>query len=520
MQTTPLYLKLTLRQLILLLALASAFFSMINTLYAGYFTQRDLLINNTLKANQVYSTKLAENTQYFLKTTLQRLEYSAKLLADHMSEQDYLTKEVERLRLQTEGFNAVTITDAQGTVQAISPSTLLNLKGSVLNSDGAKEALKEQKPLISKPYISAANNLVIFISYPIKSKLGQFLGYIGGSIQLQKQNALYELLGEHFYRDGSFLYVLDRDGYVLYHPDNTSIGRAQPKNPALQASVQYQTGTLHQSASLIGYAHVPLAGWVIVAESPESATLQSLDLLTQTLLIKSAPVALLGFILLWYFARLISKPLWQLAKQAQNMEEKSAPEHIQHIKSWYFEAAQIKSALLMGLAALNQKIGNLAQDSMIDALTGLQNRRGLTATLEKWQAEHTPFSAIALDLDHFKRINDSYGHDIGDNVLKYLAQTMKESSRGNDILCRTGGEEFMILLPRVDLEIAKRVAERLRVRMELADIPDLEIGVTLSFGVASWQPAEGKPTEATLKMADRALYMAKEEGRNCVVSLP
>lgn len=524
MLSFPPFLKLTLRQLILLLATGSALISMINVFYAGYLTQRDLLVNNTLEANRVYAAKLADSAHHFIKNTQQRLEYAAKALAEHFDDPSQLAQEVERLRLQTEGFNSVVVVGKDGGIRAVSPESL-QLKGVFLSTEGAKEALKEQKPLISKPYLSVANNLIIFVSQPIKDSNGQFLGYIGGTIHLQKQNALYNLLGEHYYQDGSYLYVLDQDGRILYHPDSQLIGQYSSSSSILQASAQHETGTLRIQDEqqhlnmLAGYASIPQTDWTIVAQRPEQATLLDLDPLMQDMLLKSIPVAVVSFIILYYLARLISLPLWQLAKQAQKMDAKEASEHIQKIRSWYFEAAQIKSALLMGLALLNQKIGNLAQDTMTDPLTGLQNRRGLGATLETWHEEHTPFSIISLDLDHFKQINDTYGHDAGDKVIKYLAQTMRESSRGNDVLCRTGGEEFVILLPRVDLEIAKRVAERLRVRMELADIPDLDINITLSFGVASWQPAGGQSIDEILKIADQALYTAKQEGRNRVVAL-
>jgi len=514
---------LTLRQLILLLAAGSALISMLNVFYASYLTQREVLINHALESNRVYAAKLADSTNNFLKSIQQRLAYSALSMTDRFDSEGFLLEETERLRLQSEAFNSVVIVGADGVLRAASPESM-QLRGMRVTSEGAQQALKEQKPLISKPYLSIANNLVVFISHPVVSRDGQYLGYVGGAFHLQKQNALYSLLGEHHYRDGSYLYVVDSEGRVIYHPDEKKIGSHLKNHPAVEAVIHNKAGMMSvpkgsEPEMLAGYAPVPLSGWGIIAQRPATASLFELDSLMQHTLLKSIPVMLIGLIVLYYLARFISLPLSQLARRAQSMDAKDAPEKIQQVRSWYFEATQLKSALLMGLAQLNQKIGNLALDAMTDPLTGLQNRRGLTATLDTWQEEHKLFSVIALDIDHFKRINDTHGHDAGDHVIKHLAQVMRESSRGNDVLCRSGGEEFVMLLPRVDLEIAKRVAERLRVRMELTDIPDLDINVTLSFGVACWVPTGEYSADEVLKMADQALYIAKQEGRNRVAAI-
>ena len=158
---------------------------------------------------------------------------------------------------------------------------------------------------------------------------------------------------------------------------------------------------------------------------------------------------------------------------------------------------------------------------MTDPLTGLQNRRGMQAALENWRAENRIFSVIALDIDDFKHVNDTYGHDVGDQVIKSLAQIMRESSRNHDVLCRTGGDEFAILLPRVDFDVATRIAERLRIRTELTPLHDLEADVTLhlSIGVSCWHPSTGQALEEVLQMADQALYTAKHQGKNQVVAM-
>jgi diguanylate cyclase (GGDEF)-like protein len=197
------------------------------------------------------------------------------------------------------------------------------------------------------------------------------------------------------------------------------------------------------------------------------------------------------------------------------MDRAATAEHLHQVRAWYFEAAELKRALLFSLNLLQERIGRLNRDAQTDPLTGLGNRRSLEISLSLLEAENREFAAIALDIDHFKRINDSHGHEVGDQVLRQLAELMRRCCREGDLLCRTGGEEFLILLPGATLNVAAAVAERLRVTVQ--DMPVEPVGaVTISLGVTHWDgETHGEPMNA-LGEADRALYRAKQEGRNRV----
>ena len=184
------------------------------------------------------------------------------------------------------------------------------------------------------------------------------------------------------------------------------------------------------------------------------------------------------------------------------------------IHAWYFEAAQVKRALLTGIGLVQDKIGRLKSEVQTDPLTQLLNRRGLSAVLDFYQTMRQPFAVLALDIDHFKRVNDSWGHDVGDRVIKQVAETLSASARQSDVVCRSGGEEFLMLLPVTDIDEASRLAERIRASIAAASIADVG-AITLSVGVAAWQD-EAIPLEQSLKQADAALYQAKHDGRNCV----
>jgi two-component system cell cycle response regulator len=163
--------------------------------------------------------------------------------------------------------------------------------------------------------------------------------------------------------------------------------------------------------------------------------------------------------------------------------------------------------------------------AVTDQLTGLHNRRYLTRHLEtllKNNAENGKRLAILIiDVDFFKSINDTFGHDIGDEVLREFARRISENIRGIDLACRYGGEEFVVVMPETDANLAWTVAERLRKSVEITPFrisaPAAEVNVTVSVGVAdSDDPA--MTADALLRQADQALYAAKRDGRNRVVA--
>mgnify|MGYP003583896054 CR=1 FL=1 len=151
---------------------------------------------------------------------------------------------------------------------------------------------------------------------------------------------------------------------------------------------------------------------------------------------------------------------------------------------------------------------------MTDPLTGLRNRRGMAFALKQFDLLDQRYAAVTLDIDHFKQVNDQHGHDVGDAVLLFLAEIMKECSRPTDVLCRMGGEEFLMLLPETDASGASIAAERLLARLRQTVSPT-GTPVTASIGIAC--SGNHASPEATFKAADEALYRAKRAGRDRIV---
>lgn len=489
--------------------------------FASYRVQRQLLIDHALEANRVYATKLATITETFIGNALQQLSFSAGVQGHQLSDAAALQVETDRVLGQSMAFNSTFVIDANGVLLAISPASLRHFVGTRMQSPGAQEALHERRPLVSTPYLSAANNLVVVLSHPIFDDNGRYLGYVGGSLYLRERNILNSLLGEHFYKDGSYLYVVDRNRRLLYHPNSQRVGTVVEGNALVDQLATLDSGTRQLTNSqgvemLAGYATVPSAGWGVVAQQPLAQTVTPLSHLILNVIGTSAPFALVGSLLLWWLALTIARPLWQLAAGARSMDRAGTAERLHRVPAWYFEAAELKRALLFGLNLLHERIGRLDRDAQTDPLTGLGNRRSLELSLSLLEAEGRAFAAIVLDIDHFKRVNDSHGHEVGDQALRQLAELMRRCCREGDLLCRTGGEEFLMMLPGASLEVAAVVAERLRVTVQ--DTPLEPVGaVTISLGVARWDGEAGSEPVETLSRADRALYRAKQEGRNRVV---
>jgi diguanylate cyclase (GGDEF)-like protein len=179
----------------------------------------------------------------------------------------------------------------------------------------------------------------------------------------------------------------------------------------------------------------------------------------------------------------------------------------------------------IGLALSNLELrARLEAHSIRDALTGLHNRRYFDEAagheLATAQRNATPLAVALLDVDHFKRFNDQHGHRAGDAVLRDIGALLRKHTRKSDILCRYGGEEFVLLLPNATVAQARARAEALlaAARAEHVHHEDLLLGpVTLSAGVAAW-PADGSTLDAVVEAADAALYQAKRDGRDRVAT--
>ena len=174
---------------------------------------------------------------------------------------------------------------------------------------------------------------------------------------------------------------------------------------------------------------------------------------------------------------------------------------------------------------LRQDLAAVRQEAMTDALTGIANRKSFEQSFRRAAGDvlesGEPLSLLFIDIDHFKRFNDTYGHQIGDQVLRLVARTLTDCVKGRDTASRYGGEEFAILLPQTRIADAARLAEQIRQTMMRRKIVGKASGedygnVTLSIGIAAYVP--GEKLNGTIGRADAALYCTKRRGRNRVIA--
>lgn len=174
---------------------------------------------------------------------------------------------------------------------------------------------------------------------------------------------------------------------------------------------------------------------------------------------------------------------------------------------------------------LKQNLETVQREALTDALTGIPNRKSFEVRLREAVRDaaetNETLSLLIADIDHFKRFNDTYGHQIGDQVLRLVAKTLTDSVKGRDTPARYGGEEFAIILPQTRLDAARVVADQIRLGLMRRKLVSRDKTgdygtVTLSFGAAQYRP--GEPLAALVERADAALYYAKREGRNRVAT--
>jgi diguanylate cyclase (GGDEF)-like protein len=190
-------------------------------------------------------------------------------------------------------------------------------------------------------------------------------------------------------------------------------------------------------------------------------------------------------------------------------------------------AVNLITLLAQRMRANNQQLSesversrHLEREANHDALTGLLNRRWLDHSMPRFVARHAhgqkPLSVLMLDIDHFKRFNDDFGHAVGDSVLSLVSQTVEKCLRPTDLAARYGGEELLVILPDTGLEGARVAAERVRSSICALRLADVDRHISVSIGVASL--SEDDSAESMLSRADERLYLAKERGRNRVES--
>lgn len=514
-------LGLDLRKLILISTILSVSGLFVVSVFILNYVIKQQLIQNSLSVNERYAEKIATSTNQHFADMLKELEYSAKVLEKNFYNIDLRKSEVERLKNQSDNFNSVLLVGENKHVFAFSPSSLNFNFGQAYNSLGIVESTEKKKTYISTPYWSVKNNLLVMMSQPIYNGKDKYLGMISGSIYLQRKNLLNTMLNTQYDYKKSYMYVIDQHNRIIFHPDKNRIGEKIINNTGLDFINQHKNGSIRLKNSLgidnlAGFAHIPSVNWIVVSQQPTEDLLAQANTLILKVSIGIFIFYFFIFLLIWYISSFISSPLNRLARMASMLNHADIENKIKEVDPWYFEVLKFRTSLLMSSETFSHRIAELKHHVNTDPLTGLYNRRGMQLFLNELLETRTEFAVLAIDIDFFKKINDQYGHDQGDVVLKTLAQLMLTNFREQDICCRSGGEEFLVLMTTADASVAYKAAERLRKTMQETTINQMG-QITISIGIAFW-PKDAVDVAAVLKIADNKLYEAKHSGRNCIRS--
>lgn len=506
-------------QLIMAIALFSLISTLLLSIFVSYKTNRETLVESSLEAGRAYAEKLANTIDFFVENMKDSFEMTSSEILPYLNSPATLAKKTDDLRMMSKLFNAVYIADTQGEILASSPAisayTNIHIEPVAYN-----RVLRDGVAVVSSPFLSDSGVIQVSIMHPLSNSLGKSYGVLGGTISLEEDDFLGTILGNHFNDDGSFVYVVDRQGNVIYHPDPEQLFQSLSDDAAVAQLIKGMSGVEQVvgpdgKEMLAGFAYVPSLKWGIVSQRPLEIALSPLkDTLVQMILF-SVPVVIVVFLLALFLSIYIARPLNKMATVADQSVHLRSGEHIEKVNVWYFESTQLKDAIYRSIEQLRRRVERYKQESALDYLTGLYNRRFLTQQLNLFEEDKTAYFVIFADIDRFKRINDTYGHVVGDEVLRYVADHIRQVLGNSSYGYRYGGEEFCIIMPDAVEATAFEIAEKLRVNLQDEVSPCGE-KITVSLGIACY-PESTNDYYDVINKADAAMYVAKRAGGNRTV---
>lgn len=498
----------------------SILFTVAIWLFSSFQVNKRSLETSYLKNNYWYAKKLASDTNTLLSSMRTVLQTVANQAAYHSAKEMQ-----ENIDVLMDGrdlyFNSMFIVDQNRVVQAVSPSTTGLSIGQQLKSNVSQHAVTLKKPFISNPYRGATGRLIVLVSYPIFDTSGEYKGFVGGTIYLEGANILNNMLANHYYENGSYVYVVDQTGHLIFHPNKKRLSQNVSKNKIVAKVLEGEEGfgrvvNTEGKRFLAGYALESESGWGIISQTPLSITNEPI----RNMVIHSAqlafPFIFLVWFIAWWISRRISRPLQQLANYTEETTKRlgQSPVPIPHVTTSIYEIQQLFESVKHSSQHVHSYLSQLQEEVQTDGLTGIANRKTFDLVMKDLTHNDIQFSLILLDIDHFKKVNDTYGHLVGDEVIKFLVTVMADLIREGDMCFRYGGEEFCIIVPYSDEEVAGNIAECLLQTMEQSISP-AGIAVTLSLGISAFPKHALSPNEL-VKLADKALYQSKRDGRNRV----
>ncbi|MBW8185041.1 sensor domain-containing diguanylate cyclase [Shewanella nanhaiensis] len=317
---------------------------------------------------------------------------------------------------------------------------------------------------------------VVYVNYKVHDFEGNFIGVTGVGLAVERVQKLIKLYQKRYNRR---VYFVDTEGHVTLHGEQYSGSQTLQSSPGLE---KYATRILTSPSASFSYVRD-----------------------NKTVYLNS---------------RMVSDFKWYLM-----VEQEEAEGEKKILNTFWVNIVLGLLVIVVILVIANLTLGRYQRKLEVmastDKLTGATNRQMFeeyfSQSLQNAESSAVPVSVILLDIDYFKSVNDNFGHSIGDLVIKTVANIIRHQLRSEDIVCRWGGEEFLLLLPNIDLSHAADMAERIResIAERKISVNEHEIGITVSSGVAQYKL--GEPRADLINRVDVALYQAKDRGRDQVV---
>lgn len=453
----------------------------------------------------------------------------SQLMSGRTGNKDEISRMFKSFMLEDGEYTAVLYVDAQGKIVMDSQSP--NSGGDVSDRDYFKEA-KAGRSFITDVLISKnSNRPFLFISSPVKDETGGFNGLVCGVIHI---GILEKVMNQFDFGHTGETYLLNRSGQFITVPlgvegaplklENTSpiVDLAKAGAPSNGVYANYA------GERVMGqYNWVKDKEWLVVAEMKHSVIFKALytDIMLMAVIVMV--MLLLSFAITFKFTEGIVRPIGLLLRGTSTIREGDYDFRIPHdqVSSAPVELQQLCENFNLTGKKLKSTIQMLEMTAVVDQLTEVYNRRYILTegprVLETCIREGQPCSVLMLDIDYFKKVNDTFGHLVGDRVIIHAASLLLSCIRPIDMVSRYGGEEFLILVPNVPAQGGIELGNR--IRHAFMDQPyrekGLEIPLTVSIGIAAYRKdySYGTSTlEDMISRADQALYKAKRMGRNRV----
>jgi diguanylate cyclase (GGDEF)-like protein len=529
----------TVRSKILAFALAVTVIPTGLTAWISYTQNRKALEEKISQELLSASAQTAREMDVWLKERLYDLrvfassyEVSENLAreADGSKTQGRLNDYLNSVRERFSDYEELVVLDPQGRMVASSASKPRAFR----LPDNWKTELSATNAVVGEAFWDQSLGMgTLLVAVPVQRADGRLLGALAARLNLRgaKDGLLTFTPGKY-----GQIYLIGTGGNLIVNSLTTSaeLMRLSLKPGILERLTKREGAVLtYESVSgvevLGSLRQVPRVGWSVLSEVPVDTAYQQVRRFRDlTLAIVAA--LLLGVTAVAYrLALLIVRPLERLAKGAAEVAEGDLAVDLPKATGEVGDLTYLFNHMVGRLRQSRQDLDDVNETlrerneelerlSASDSLTGLSNRRILTQRLSeellRAQRQSHSFAVLMLDVDHFKKYNDAYGHPAGDEVLKKVANVLRTCTRAGDCTARYGGEEFAVLLSGKSGDTALQLAERIRERVAAEEFVGGK--VTISGGIAEF-PHHGHTAEAVISSADEALYEAKRQGRNRVV---